>query len=340
MTLLKILLLQCVFLFLLCGIGHAQPKKLILLETMCAPLVTSMAESFLTHLGSLGYQDGKDFNLVRMNAEGDSDKAVSLLKGELEKGRPDIVVTVSTFATKAANKLLGNTDISIVFLGVSDPVSAGIVAKVGEPNKRNLTGVVFSVPREIAIKLILQTISNPPAKRPLRFGVVYSGYPSAVGAARRLKNAARGNSQIQFVFREIPFRPGKEGEAPMIQDAAQAVRSLKDQVDYMWQDSDYLGVLPQYSEEFVKASPVPVGFTRYENTLELGALLRIAPSAEGSGIAAAKSVDAILHGAAPGAIPVLPPEKMDIGLNLKTAKKLQLVIPIEIMELAKDNYVQ
>ncbi|MGL1862939.1 MAG: hypothetical protein OCC46_10505 [Pseudodesulfovibrio sp.] len=340
MTLLKMLLLQCVFLFLLCGIGHAQPKKLILLETMRAPLVTSMAESFLTHLGSLGYQDGKDFNLVRMNAEGDLDKAVNLLKGELEKGRPDIVVTVSTFATKAAKSLLDGTDIPLVFLGVSDPVGAGIVAKTGKPTGKNITGVMFSVPRVIALNIMLNTLSNLPHKRPLHFGVVHSGYPAGVGAARRLKNAAQGNPQIQFVFREIQFRPGKENEDRMIQDAAQAARSLKGQVDFMWQDSDYLNVLPQYSEAFVKASPVPIGFTRYENTFENGALLRIAPSAEGSGIAAAKSVDAIWRGTAPGSIPVLPPEEMDVGLNLITAKELQLAIPLEIMELAKDNYIQ
>jgi len=200
--------------------------------------------------------------------------------------------------------------------------------------------VVFSVPENTIIKLVLKTFSNSPKKRPLRFGVVYSGYHSGVGDARRLKEAAINNPDIQFVFREVVFHPGKEGEEPMIQAAAQAIRSLKGQVDFMWQPSDYMGALPQSSEVFAKASPVPIGFTRYLQSLEKGALLRIVPSIVGSGVAAAQVVDDIWHGTPPGSIPVLAPSTMDIGLNLTTAKKLNLVIPVEIMEFAKDNYVQ
>ncbi|MGL1862179.1 MAG: ABC transporter substrate-binding protein [Pseudodesulfovibrio sp.] len=336
----KILLTQCFFVMLLCGFVSAQPKKVILLETMTAPLVQDMADAFLAHLDSLGYQSGDDYDLVRLNGEGDFEKAVALLKEELEKGQPDLMVSVATFATKAALKLLGDTDVPIVFMCVSDPVGSGIVSHVGKPTGTNLTGVVFSVSKKTVIKLVLKTFSGSKRVGPLRFGVVYSGYPSGVGAARLLKEAAEGNSDIQFVFKEVAFRPGKDGEDLMIQDAVQSLRSLKGQVDYIWQPSDYMGALPQSSEAFAKGSPVPIGVTRYIRSLDRGALLRIVPSIAGSGVAAAQSVDAIWRGADPGSIPVEAPLAMDIGINLKTMKKLKVVVPLEIMELAKDNFVQ
>ncbi|WP_031480569.1 ABC transporter substrate-binding protein [Maridesulfovibrio frigidus] len=340
MRLLKILLLQCILLCLCCAVVQAQPKKVIILETMTAPLVQDMTDSFLDHLQSLGYQSNEDYQIVRLNAEGNAENAETLLRKELEKGQPDLVVSVATYATKAAVKLLGNTNVPIVFIAVSDPIGSGIVKDVGKPTGTNITGIVFSVSEKTIIKMVLKTFSNCPKKRPLRFGVVYSGYHSAVGDARRLKEAAMDNPDIQFVFKKVAFRPGKEGEDPMLQAAAQAMRSLEGQVDFMWQPSDYMGALPQSSEVFAKASPVPIGFTRYIRSLEKGALLRIVPSIVGSGVAAAQIVDSIWHGANPDSIPVKAPPTMDIGLNLSTMKNLNLVIPIEIMEFAKDNYVK
>ena len=45
---------------------------------------------------------------------------------------------------------------------------------------------------------------------------------------------------------------------------------------------------------------------------------------------AAGFVDAILKGASPAAVPVEPPRKFDLTVNLKTARALGLTIPASI----------
>ena len=334
------LLISGFFVILLGGVGYADHQRIIVLETMTAPSLQEATDVFLNHLESLQHKHSDELVITRMNAEGDYHNAVKILKKELEKGMPDLIVTVATYATKAAVELLGGTDVPIVFMQVSDPVGSGIVSHIGQPSGTNVTGVVHSVTQRATIDMMLKVLSSYKKERPLRFGVVYSSYPAALGDISRLKRAAKGNPEIQFIYKKIPFRPGKEGEIPMLKDLAQALRSLNGQVDFMWQPVDYLSVLPQSTEIFVEASPVPFAFSRVKSMLKEGALLRVAPDSMMASIAVAEYTNSILNGADPGSLPVMVPGDMEVGLNLNTARKLELVIPSDIMELAKDNFVQ
>jgi len=72
-------------------------------------------------------------------------------------------------------------------------------------------------------------------------------------------------------------------------------------------------------------------------SVKLGALLHITPDLEAGGREAAKMVDAILKGADPGKIPVKPPAKFQLGINLTTALKLNIVVPPDILGLAGNH---
>ncbi|MGL1862938.1 MAG: hypothetical protein OCC46_10500 [Pseudodesulfovibrio sp.] len=340
MRIIQRLLISWSFVILLGGVAHADHQRIFILETMTAPLLQETTDAALNHLESLRHKHGDELSIVRMNAEGDYDNAVKILKQELEKGMPDLVLTVATYATKAAVELLSGTDTPIVFMLVSDPVGSGIVSHIGQPSGTNVTGVVYSVTQKATIDIMLKVLSDSKKKRPLRFGVVYSSYPSATGDVRRLKNAAKGNPDVQFVYKKIPFRPGEKNEAAMVEAAAQAWRSLDGQVDFMWQPMGYIMEIKNSAKEYVEAATVPFAFTRGMGMLKEGALLRVAPDSQMSAIAAAEYANLILNGTDPGSLPVMVPGDMEIGLNLNTARKLELVIPSDIMELAKDNFVQ
>ncbi len=72
-------------------------------------------------------------------------------------------------------------------------------------------------------------------------------------------------------------------------------------------------------------------------SVQQGALLHITPDIEASAREAAIFVDAILKGANPGKIPITPPAKFQIGINLSTALKLDIVVPPDMLDLAGDH---
>ena len=73
--------------------------------------------------------------------------------------------------------------------------------------------------------------------------------------------------------------------------------------------------------------------------VEAGGLLSYAPSFPDVWRRAATYVDKILRGARPADLPIEQPTKFELGVNLKTAKPLELTIPQPILARA-DEVIQ
>ena len=100
------------------------------------PLVKTFLSAFAQVLAGLGWTDGLN---VRMDLRwgGDDSNRIRALAQELVGLQPDIVVTNATPATIALQR--ETRTIPIVFVGVSDPVASGIVARLDRPTG-NTTG--------------------------------------------------------------------------------------------------------------------------------------------------------------------------------------------------------
>jgi len=315
----------------------AEARRIILLETMPVPAVLNHSRWFIEEMELIGRQEGMDLEITVLNAEGDRGVARRLLEAELKKGRPDLVVTNATLATQTAQAVLTGTEIPILFMTVSDPVGAGIIKTVGIPTGTNVTGRVFTIPREVKINIVLQLVGQiHPGTEP-RFGFVHSDYPSSMGDARELKKAADAAGGLRFMDHTISYRKVPEGLDAMLKDVSEAVSLLENRIDYWWEPSGPLGETREYTDLLLSESSRPVIFGNKLDSVKAGALVHLTPDMEKSGREVARLARQILRGTDPGTIPPIPPDSFTLGVNLTTALKLNIVIPPEILDLAGEN---
>jgi len=90
-----------------------------------------------------------DFEIVTLNANGDTSSLSTILSNQKSKG-VDIVVPIATSTAQSAKVVFDGDKTPIIFAAVSDPVAAGLT---GDDSK-NITGVSNSIPAAEIVKLI------------------------------------------------------------------------------------------------------------------------------------------------------------------------------------------
>src|SRR5262245_37700707 len=95
-----------------------------------------LVAAFTRRLNDLGYQDTQ-YAIDPKYAEGRDDR-LAALAAELLAGRPDAVLAVAPQPALAVAK--ATTTVPIVFVGVGDPIGAGLVASFAKPGG-NVTGL-------------------------------------------------------------------------------------------------------------------------------------------------------------------------------------------------------
>jgi putative ABC transport system substrate-binding protein len=312
-------------------------RRIFLIETMPVPVVLDHSKWFLGQMQVLGYCEGENIEIVVIKAQGDRQLLDTLLKTQIAQGMPDLVVTNATMATQAAQKLLKTTDIPIVFMTVSDPVGVGIIEESGTGSGSNITGRIHMIDRETRINMVMRLVAPTAGRKPIRIGFIHSSYPSAVGDFRELSSAAKRRNDIIFKSHKVDYRKVPEGLPAMLEDTLNGIRELDDEVDFWWEPSGPLGEVLEYTQAILDHSNHPIVMGTKLKSVEMGALLHLTPSIEGSGREAAMLADAILKGADPGELPVVPPKDFELGINLTTAIHMNIVIPPDLLKLAGDQ---
>lgn len=315
----------------------ASPYRVILLESMPVPAVLEHSRWFIEELAALGYRNGDTLDLVRLNAEGDRDRAAALLGEAMAAVRPDLVVTNATLASQAAMPLTERFGIPQIFFTVSDPVGAGLIREIGVPTGTGITGIVHTLPRNVKMNMVLRLVRQAIPDRPVRFGFIHSAYPSSQGDIRELRAEARKTGNAVFLDREIPYRKVPEGLPDMLSDVIDAVHGLESRVDFWFEPSGPLGESAEYTQTLIENSEKPVAFGTRLGSVRLGALLHLTPDLELSGRETARLADAVLKGRPPGEIPPTPPSRFKLGVNLGTALKMGIVVPPDILSLAGED---
>jgi putative tryptophan/tyrosine transport system substrate-binding protein len=318
-------------------ITREKPYKVILMETMPVKTVLVHSVWFIKQLEELGYKKRETLDLTILKIKGDREYGKKLLKTELEKGRSDLVVTNATLASQIAHEMIKGLDIPQVFFSVSDPVGAGLIKRIGEASNTHITGRVHMIPRETRVNMVMSLIKNTQTKGPLRIGFIHSSYPSAIGDIRRLKLAVKDRTDIKFVSYQVQYKKMPEGKDKMLADTRAAIEKIRDQVDFWWEPSGPLGEINEYTRLLINHSSHAIVMGNKLDSVKSGALLHLTPHPEATGRETALIADAILKGLDPGTIPVTPPARFDLGINITTAIKNNIVIPPDILDLAGDQ---
>ena len=287
-----------------------------------AALQSPWTAAFVQRLRELGWVEGHNLAIDYRWAEGRSERYAEIA-AEFVRLKVDVIVTVTTPVALAAKQ--ATSVIPIVFAAVSNPVGTGLVPSLARPGG-NVTGLSnlisdtgskkLQLLREVVPGLgrlaIIANVSNP---------AVVLELDEVQGAARTLG--------LEVAISEVR----------RVDDIAYAFDALKGRADALYVCADPLMYTNRIRINTLALGlrlPTMHGFRDY---VEAGGLMSYGTNIANLFRRAGDLVDKILRGAKPGDIPVEQPTKLDLVINLTTAKALGLTIP-ESFLLRADEVIE
>lgn len=309
--------------------------NIIILETMQVSVIQDFSREYAAELDKLSETTDTDYETTILNAQGNKEQAYKLLQEYCSSSKPDLIVSVATLASQAAYDYIQGTDIPLLFTTVSDPVGAGLVNEIGIPTGGKHTGIVAALPRSVQLDFAMQLARQVIADRSIHIGIVSSDYSSSIGDITMLKAAAAAYPII-FHTHIFPYRSMPEGLSEMLEDSEIGILALDDTVDFWWEVSGPLTEIEEFSELTRNLSSKPILYGNRLESVREGSLFSMVQNIENTAQEAVQKTRSILAGTSPGSIPVTPPRKFNLGLSLAKSLELNIVIPLEMMQLAGD----
>jgi putative ABC transport system substrate-binding protein len=236
------------------------------------------------------------------------------LAADLVRGGYDVILAWTTPSVIAARR--ATSTVPVVFVGVADPVGLGLVAGLARPGA-NVTGIA-NFASDLSGKMIELLREIVPGAR--RLGAVRNpDNPGVTVQLRQLVDAARAlGLELQVVDARVPA----EFEAVFAQLRQGGIDGV-----VMLADSSLLALAQQ--------ARLPTVFQRREN-VEAGGLLSYGPNIRDAFHQVAGHIDRILKGVRPADIPVEQPTRIELVINLKTAKAIGLEVPWFLQQRADE----
>jgi putative tryptophan/tyrosine transport system substrate-binding protein len=276
--------------------------------------------AFKRGLREHGLPEGQKISIVHRNAAGMFARLPGLA-AELVDLKVSLIVAWTTPAAVAAKQ--ATRTIPIVIVGVADPVSVGLIDSLARPGG-NITGVV-NLAADLSGKLLELILEIDAGIK--RVIVLWNpDNPASTVISRENETAARSlGLQLQVI--DIRAREDLERAfASMGRESATAIVILADPI---FMD------LRQSIAEFAIKNRLPTVFARREN-VEAGGLVSYGPSLRSQMYQIGNFIDKILKGAKPSDLPVEQPTKLELVVNLKTAKALGLDVPWFLQQRADE----
>jgi ABC-type uncharacterized transport system substrate-binding protein len=265
-----------------------------------------------------GYEVGKTIAIeCRLSNQSDDQRFREMAK-ELIDTKVDLIVGISSTATRAITALTQTIPVVVVDLE-TDPVASGLAASLGRPGG-NVTGIFLDavelrgkrlqVIRElrpgVSRVAVLSDASMDPA--PLRAAQVAAETIGVQLQMLAIRHPEEISDALQAAVR------GRAGAVMVVPSPAMDVNGLKLAELMLERRLPSAGLLPSFVKQ---GGLVSYGPDVLELLRHLGSF-----------------VDRILKGARPGDVPIERPTRFYLAINLKTAKALGVTVPPAVLARA------
>jgi putative ABC transport system substrate-binding protein len=273
--------------------------------------------AFRSELKALGHIEGKNISIEARWAEGKIERLDSLA-AEMVALNPAVIITGSSSGVVACRK--ATSSIPIVFATAADPVEQGFVSSLRRPGG-NVTGIaVYSGLNEKIVEVARQV------------------FPMARRLAILVDDKEPFHRTILKRFEASARRLGIEPIVVRISRADELDRAFN---EFAQSKADALIVpnlslltsMRQQLVERTRKARLPLLSTN-PIIAEVGGLLSYGTSTAENWRRAAALADKILRGANPGDLPVEQPDRIQLVINMKTAKAVGVSLSPTIIQRA------
>jgi putative tryptophan/tyrosine transport system substrate-binding protein len=281
---------------------------------------TPIFSAFRRGLRDLGYIEGLNTRLEFRSARGDS-SLLPKLAADLVGLPVDVIVTDGSPAAVAASQATRRIPVVMGTSG-ADPVHLGLVASMARPGG-NVTGLTLMQAPLSAKRLDLLRSIFPQADT---FTILLNPHPGSEANLRAVQEAARALGPITLRRVDVATPDALRTIAPDTLRRGSPILVLPDAM--FWNNRQTIVTL-------ISVAGVPALYPEREYVDE-GGLIAYGPNVPDNFRRAARYVDLILKGANPGDLPIQEPVKIDLVINLKTAKALGVEIPLTLLGRADE----
>jgi putative tryptophan/tyrosine transport system substrate-binding protein len=282
-----------------------------------------MLNAFRDGMRERGYTEGQNLSIAVRWPQGSFDQDPSVVT-ELINSNVDVIVVWAGPAVIAVRR--ATSTIPIVMVSVGDPVGSGFIASLARPGG-NITGL-SNITVDLSAKLMELFAELVPGMK--RVGVVLN--PNAPAMSEMLRETEEAVRKLNLQVEVVDAQTSDEFERAFAQLSAKSA------------DGVVLLANPTVIEqsrriaELAQSARLPTAFQRREN-VDAGGLFSYGPDLNDQFRQAAFYVDRILKGEKPAELPVQQPTKVELVINLKTAKALGLTVPT-IMQMTADEVIE
>jgi putative ABC transport system substrate-binding protein len=296
-----------------------RPRIAFLGGSLPGPAVKASG-AFIEGMRALGYAEGRNFDMEYRWAEGHMERLPALAQ-ELVRGGADVIVAPNTQAAVASRD--ATKTIPIVCPLLDDPVGLGLIISDARP-ETNVTGLLTSLPGLPAKQLELARDLIPGAA-----SIALLVNPTNVSDLNQRQETETAATAMAVKLAIVEARTPEDIDPifpALARERVDVVIVLRDPMFFSQRRTITAAAL---------ATRLPTIFA-YREFADDGGLISYGINLPENLRRAADYVVKILKGAKPGDLPVEFPTKLELVINLPTAKALGLTVPPTLLARADE----